>query len=132
MSRPVKPPGSPFLDMVFAMMGAKTIHAAVELDIIDLLARESLTTEELAFRTRTHGPSLRRLLRALVALEMVAETGRDPLELTELGHLLRADVPGSMGSHCPANGSASRSTAGGRGATRRTVVHRAPQREGPP
>src|SRR5207237_5521007 len=57
----------------------------------------SLTIEEMTRQTRTHGPSLRRLLRALAGLEIVDENRPGHYTLTELGRLLRQDVPGSMG-----------------------------------
>jgi hypothetical protein len=37
---------SPFLDMVFALMAAKTVSAAVELGIADILGEGSSTIEE--------------------------------------------------------------------------------------
>jgi O-methyltransferase domain/Dimerisation domain len=88
---------STFLDMVSAMMAAKTVSAAVELGIADILGEGSLTTEEMTRQTGTHGPSLRRLLRALAGLGVVEENRPGHYTLTELGRLLRPDVPGSMG-----------------------------------
>jgi hypothetical protein len=88
---------SALLDMVFAMMAAKTVSAAVELGIADILGEGSSTIEELSRRAGTHGPSLRRLLRALAGLGVMAESEPGRYALTELGRLLRTDVPGSMG-----------------------------------
>jgi DNA-binding transcriptional ArsR family regulator len=88
---------SPFLDMTFAMMAAKTVSAAVELGIVDTLGEGSRTIEELNRRAGTHRPSLRRLLRALAGLGVVEESEPGRYALTKPGRLLRTDVPGSMG-----------------------------------
>lgn len=88
---------STFLDMVSAMMAAKIVSAAVELGIADILGEASLTIEEVIRKTGAHGPSLRRLLRALVGLGVVEENGPGHYALTEFGRLLRPDVPGSVG-----------------------------------
>lgn len=88
---------STFLDMVSAMMATKIVSAAVELGIADILGEASLTIEEVIRKTGTHGPSLRRLLRALVGLGVVEENGPGHYALTEFGRLLRLDVPGSVG-----------------------------------
>src|SRR4051794_35866262 len=88
---------SAFLDMVSSMMAAKIVSAAVELGIPGILGEESLTVEEITRNTGTHGPSLRRLLRALAGLGVVEENGPGCYALTELGRLLRPDVPGSVG-----------------------------------
>jgi orsellinic acid C2-O-methyltransferase len=88
---------STFLDMVSAMMAAKIVSAAVELGIADILGEGSLTIEEMIRKTGTHGPSLRRLLRALVGLGVVEENGSGHYALTEFGRLLMPDVPGSVG-----------------------------------
>jgi hypothetical protein len=83
--------------MVSAMMATKIVSAAVELGIADILGEASLTIEEVIRKTGTHGPSLRRLLRALVGLGVVEENGPGHYALTEFGRLLRLDVPGSVG-----------------------------------
>jgi O-methyltransferase domain/Dimerisation domain len=78
-------------------MATKIVSAAVELGIADILGEASLTVEEVIRKTGTHGPSLRRLLRALVGLGVVEENGPGHYALTEFGRLLRLDVPGSVG-----------------------------------
>jgi O-methyltransferase domain/Dimerisation domain len=82
-------------EMVFGFMAAKIVYAAAELGIADQLSEEPRTSAELADRTEAHGPSLRRLLRGLSGLGIVAQTGADRFELTELGEPLRADAPDS-------------------------------------
>jgi orsellinic acid C2-O-methyltransferase len=52
-------PPSPLLEATFGAMAAKTVYAAAELRLADLLARGLHSSQELAERTRTHAPSLR-------------------------------------------------------------------------
>jgi O-methyltransferase domain/Dimerisation domain len=87
---------SRLVDIVFGAMAAKVLYAAAELRLADLLAEGVRTSEELAERTGTHGPSLRRLLRALAGMGCVTQTGPERFELAQLGQQLRADAPGSV------------------------------------
>jgi O-methyltransferase domain/Dimerisation domain len=89
-------PAPAIQQLPFGAMSAKIVYACAELGIADLLAGGSRTSAELARRTRAHGPSLRRLLRALAGLGVVAQVEHDRFELTELGTPLRSDAPGSV------------------------------------
>lgn len=89
---------SPLVDVAWGYMPARIIAAAAELDIADQLAEGPRTTDELAGATGAHPPTLRRLLRALVALGVLAQADPDRFELTELGGHLRSDAPDSVGS----------------------------------
>jgi hypothetical protein len=90
------PASARLIDMAFDVMAAKTVYAAAELGLADLLVGGPLTSAELAERAGAHGPSLRRLLLALAALGVVAQTGADRFELADLGRPLRADAPDSV------------------------------------
>ncbi|TDD32780.1 methyltransferase [Actinomadura sp. KC06] len=90
------PPSVLLLAPLLQMMAAKTLHAAAELRIADLVAEGARTTGELAERTGTHAPSLRRLLLALTGQGILVQTGTDRFDLTELGQPLRADAPDSV------------------------------------
>jgi hypothetical protein len=72
------------------------LRTMVALELADHLAAGPRTVVELALATGAHMPSLARLLRALVALELCAydEVGR--VRLTPLGDTLRADTPESL------------------------------------
>jgi O-methyltransferase domain/Dimerisation domain len=83
-------------EILFGVMIAKTIYAASELRIPDLLTEGKRTTADLAERTGAHERSLRRLLRALACVDVVVEQSSDCYELTEFGALLRSDTPDSM------------------------------------
>ena len=69
------------VDVVFGAMAAKVVYAAAELRVADLLAEGVQTSEELAERTGTHGPSLRRLVRALAGMGVLTQTGAERFQL---------------------------------------------------
>jgi DNA-binding transcriptional ArsR family regulator/precorrin-6B methylase 2 len=96
---PTKPDlGEEVPQLLLGEIVTKIVYAAVELEVPDLLADGPLTSSELAERTGTHQPSLRRLLRALAGTGIVAEIDRDLYELTELGDPLRAAAPNAIGA----------------------------------
>jgi hypothetical protein len=74
----------------------QAICAAAELGIPDLLARGPASADELAAATGAHAPSLRRLLSALVTIEIVREHDDGRFDLTPMGALLRADTEESL------------------------------------
>jgi len=75
---------------------ARMISVAAELGIADLLENGPRSCDELAGATRTHAPSLYRLLRALASLGVFAEVGEHRFALTPLAQPLRSQVPGSL------------------------------------
>ncbi|MEV6810537.1 methyltransferase [Micromonospora sp. NPDC051296] len=82
--------------LIYGFFTAQTLHVAVRLRIPDLLAQGKPDLAELAEATGAHPPSLRRLLRALVFLEVLEEPEPGTFVLTEQGEVLRSDVTGSM------------------------------------
>ncbi|MFI0407406.1 methyltransferase [Actinomadura sp. 3N508] len=92
------PPSVLLLAPLLQMMAAKTLYAAAELGIADLLATRPRSTAELAERTGTDAPSLRRLLHALTGQGILTQTGTDRYALTESGQPLRTDAPDSIRS----------------------------------
>jgi hypothetical protein len=74
---------------------SQAIHVAASLGVADHLREGPKSVDELAAATRSHGPSLYRLLRALASVGIFVETeGR--FALTSLAEYLRSDVPGSV------------------------------------
>jgi hypothetical protein len=71
------------------------VHGAAKLAIADLLADGPLTAESLALKTRTHAPSLYRLLRTLAGLGIVSEGPPHTFSLTSLGEALKTGAPGA-------------------------------------
>jgi hypothetical protein len=90
------PPALMLRQLAFVMRASRALYAAAELGIADLLAGGPMTSAELAARVKTDAPSLRRLLRALVAQGVFEEPASDRFRLNAAGALLRRDVPGSQ------------------------------------
>ena len=82
---------SALLDMMAGHRVTAVIYVAACLGIPDELAAGPRTSADLARRTGAHEPSLRRLLRALVTLDLCTESQQHAFELTALGRYL----PGS-------------------------------------
>jgi hypothetical protein len=77
---------------------AQAVSAAAELGVADRLAAGPRTVEEIAAGIRAHPRALYRLLRALADVGVFEELEGRRFALTELGGVLRGDVPGSMRS----------------------------------
>jgi SAM-dependent methyltransferase len=74
----------------------QAVHVAAKLGIPDLVSKGPQTADELAEAAKAHGPSLRRILRALASLGVFAETGDGRFEHTALSETLRSDHPQSV------------------------------------
>jgi hypothetical protein len=77
-------------------MQSRCLGVAAELELAERLAAGPRTAGDLATEAGAHAPSLRRLLRALVALGVVAEDGSGLYSMTPLGEELRQDRLGPM------------------------------------
>ncbi len=75
---------------------SQAIHVAAALGIADLLAAGPRASDDLARETGADPGSLYRLLRALAAVGVLREDEERRFAPTELGELLRTDVPGSL------------------------------------
>jgi hypothetical protein len=82
--------------MVNGFQVSQSLAVAASLHLSDLLADGPRTGAELAAATGTHEPTLRRLLRALLAVGVYEREDDGRFALTELGATLRHDVPGSV------------------------------------
>jgi hypothetical protein len=84
---------------IFKLIGgyriSQAIYVVVEIGIPDSLAAGPKTCDELATETKTHSPTLYRILRFLAGVGLFNEVGPHKFELTPLGSTLRADLPGS-------------------------------------
>ena len=90
-------PDRPLLpELLFGAVSAQAVYAAAELGLADHLDGDAHSSAELAARTGAQAPSLRRLLRALAGLGVVAETAPDHFALTAAGDGLREGTPGSL------------------------------------
>lgn len=82
--------------MTMGMRLSRALYAATELGIADHLAGGPRSADVLAALTNTNIDALRRLLRALSAAGVFAESGAEGFALTELSERLRRDHPHSF------------------------------------
>jgi len=86
-------------DRLLALVGAnwttQAIGAAVQLGVVDHLAKGPRRVAELATLTKCDSAALARLLRSLVSIDICTEAG-GRYRLTPIGALLREDAPGSI------------------------------------
>jgi len=75
---------------------SQAVYVAAKLRIADHLVQGPQSLNQLADITRTHQPSLYRLLRALASVGVFAEQADGRVVLTPMAECLRSDVPGSQ------------------------------------
>lgn len=83
---------------------SQAVYVAAKLRIADLLAQGPQSLNQLADITRTHQPSLYRLLRALASTGIFEETLDGRFALTPMAECLRSDVAGSQWAMAVMNG----------------------------
>src|SRR5262245_33281580 len=84
------------LSMITGGWMSQVIHVAAELKIADLLVSRAQSSEELAHARGVHAPSLHRLMRALVTLEVLKERADGTFELAPVGAMLSSDADHSL------------------------------------
>ena len=84
------------LELIAMRHVPQALHVAAVLGIADLIAKEAMSSAELAQATRTHAATLRRILSTLVAAGVLAKDGKERFRLTALGQPLRSDVGDSV------------------------------------
>jgi hypothetical protein len=89
------PPHAQLIQMGTASWVSATVYAAAKLGLADHLAAAPRSAAELAGATRTHAPSLHRLMRTLAGLGILTERDEQQFALTSLGEALKTDAPGS-------------------------------------
>jgi len=90
------PPRLVLQQLIQGFQVPQCIYVAAKLGIADLLKDGPKNSEELAKATRTHAPSLYRVLRLLTAVDLVTEGEAHSFALTPLGVYLQSGVPGSL------------------------------------
>jgi hypothetical protein len=90
-----KPPHVQLIEMASAHWVSSIAYVAARLGLADLLANGPKTAEDLAPQTKTHAPSLYRLMRALTLLGILAEDDNRRFTLTPVGQALRTGAPGA-------------------------------------
>jgi orsellinic acid C2-O-methyltransferase len=82
--------------MILGYRATQIIRTAAMLAICDELAGEPLLSSVLAARVQVEPALLQRLMQSLAALGLLAEAEDGRFSNTEMGNLLRRDVPGSL------------------------------------
>ena len=75
---------------------SRALAIAAELELADQLSDGPLAVDTLAERTRTHSPSLFRLIRALESIGVFTQVSPRVFANTPSSALLRRNVPGSQ------------------------------------
>jgi hypothetical protein len=96
MSAETTPPDVALVQLVFGKCISMAVSVVAKLRIADLLADGPKTAADLADRTKTHEPSLYRLLRMLAAVGVFTEQADGRFGLTAMGEYLRTGVKGSL------------------------------------
>jgi hypothetical protein len=96
MSVQEMPPPVVLYQMMTGFYLSQAIHVVARLGMADFLSNGPLDANDLAQRSNTHAPSLKRVLRLLAAADVLAEDSEGRFALTPIGDFLRAGVPGSM------------------------------------
>ena len=86
------------LEIVNGSWMTQVTYVAAFLGIPDLLAARPKSSEELARATGAHAPSLHRLMRSLMTIDLCRQLDDGSYELTPTGALLRTDVANSLRS----------------------------------
>jgi O-methyltransferase domain/Dimerisation domain len=89
------PPHIQLVQMGSAYWISRVVYAAAKLGLADHLSGKPKSAIELAQITRSHAPSLHRLMRTLASLGILAENANHQFALTSLGEALKANAPGS-------------------------------------
>lgn len=90
---PIKPG---MLSLIVGFMTTPAVAVAARLGLADLIAVAPRTAEELARETKTHVPSLRRLLRFLASVGVFAEDASGKYRQTALSRTLCKEAPRSL------------------------------------
>ena len=91
-------PATALLDLIASHRVTAALYVAARLGIAELFAQGVNRPNELAQRTGTHGPSLLRLLNALVTIGICKKVGIQEYELTAIGEYLAGDTEQSLKS----------------------------------
>ncbi len=89
------PPHAQLVQMAMAHWVSHVVHAAAKFNVADHLSEGPQDAEALAAITRTHAPSLYRLMRTLASLGILTEDSAHRFALTPLGEALKTGAPGA-------------------------------------
>jgi hypothetical protein len=92
------PPPMAMLQLISGFWISRCIYVTAKLGIPDLMKNGPMTAADLAAATKTDAPSLFRLLRALVAVDILTHGEDGRFGNTPVSETLRTDIPGSLRS----------------------------------
>jgi hypothetical protein len=95
MSEQKPTPRQQLIGMITSYWTAQSIHVAAKLKLADLIKNGPKSAAELAQATKTHPPSLYRLLRALSSVEIFSEDEQGRFSMTPIAECL-LEEPGSQ------------------------------------
>src|SRR5436305_930880 len=78
------------------LRASQALYVAANLGVADHLAQRPMKSAELGALTGVDSGALHRVMRALCALNVFAESHTGDFSLTSTGQLLRTDIPGSF------------------------------------
>ncbi|WP_222864530.1 methyltransferase dimerization domain-containing protein [Micromonospora sp. WP24] len=84
------------LNLINGFMATQVVCAAADLRLADHLSRGARKADEIATLEGSHPATTYRLMRACVALGLLAHDGDGRFSVTPIGELLRSDVDGSL------------------------------------
>ena len=90
------PPAVAMLQIITGFWTSRAVYVLAKLGIPDLLKDGAKTADEIAATTNMHGPSLYRVLRALVSVGILRREEEERFGLTPLSEILVTDSPGSL------------------------------------
>jgi hypothetical protein len=98
MIQPLEQPPVPaqILQIITNFWSSRAVYVFAKLGIPDLLKSGPKTVQELASATKTHAPSLYRVLRALASIGFVNPLPDGRFAQTPLSEILVTDAPGSL------------------------------------
>jgi SAM-dependent methyltransferase len=88
-------PSGELIAIAAGIWKARALYAAARLRFADLIGDGAVSAEDLASATGMHAPSLRRLMRTLTSLGVLAEIEPSRYRLTGVGAALKEGAPGS-------------------------------------
>jgi O-methyltransferase domain/Dimerisation domain len=91
-----QPPAHAILQIILGFWMSRAVYVLAKLGIPDLIKDGAKTAEEIAAITNMHGPSLYRILRALVSVGVLRSEKGGRFGLTPLSEMLTTDAPGSL------------------------------------
>jgi len=88
--------GAAIRTMIEGLRVAQILYVAARLGLADCLKDGPKECDDLAHATDSHGPTLRRVMRALASVGILAQDDQQRFALTPLGELLRSDTADSL------------------------------------